>query len=50
MIEDLAKDCKKPDWIVDKKDLSEVKKKLESEFTADLKKAFPLEINKKDQI
>ena len=40
MIEDLAKECRKPDWIVEKKDLSEVKKKLESEFTAELKKAF----------
>ena len=40
MIEDLAKECKKPDWVVEKKDLSEVKKKLEEEFTADLKKAF----------
>ncbi|MDC3151417.1 polyribonucleotide nucleotidyltransferase [Candidatus Pelagibacter sp.] len=42
MIEDLAKECKKPDWIVEKKDLSEVKKKLESEFTKDLKKAFSI--------
>ena len=32
MIEDLAKDCKKPDWDVEKKDLSSVKKKLESKF------------------
>jgi len=40
MIEDLAKECKKPDWVVEKKDLSEVKKKLEKEFTADLTKAF----------
>ncbi len=40
MIEDLAKECKKPDWVVEKKDLSEVKKKLEEEFTGDLKKAF----------
>ena len=40
MIEDLAKECKKPDWVVEKKDLSEVKKKLEDEFTADLTKAF----------
>ena len=40
MIEDLAKECRKPDWIVEKKDLSEVKKKLEAEFTAELKKAF----------
>ena len=40
MIEELAKDCKKPDWIIEKKDLSEVRKKLESEFTDELKKAF----------
>ncbi len=39
-IEQLAKECKKPDWVVEKKDLSEVKKKIEEEFTADLKKAF----------
>ena len=40
MIEDLAKECRKPDWTVEKKDLSEIKKKLEEEFTGDLKKAF----------
>ena len=40
MIEQLAKECKKPDWIIEKKDLSEVRKKLEDEFTTDLKKAF----------
>ncbi len=40
MIEQLAKECKKPDWVVEKKDLTEVKKKLEEEFAADLKKAF----------
>ena len=40
MIEDLAKECRKPEWIVEKKDLSEVKKKLEKTFTEDLKKAF----------
>ena len=40
MIEELANECKKPDWIVEKKDLSEVKKKLEETFTEDLKKAF----------
>ncbi len=40
MIEELAKECRKPDWVVEKKDLSEVKKKLEKEFTDDLKKAF----------
>ena len=40
MIEDLAKECRKPEWDVEKKDLSEVKKKLEETFTEDLKKAF----------
>ena len=40
MIEELASECKKPDWVVEKKDLSEVKKKLEEEFTGDLTKAF----------
>jgi polyribonucleotide nucleotidyltransferase len=44
MIEDLAKECKKPDWEVEKKDLTEVKKKLEEEFTKDLKKAFSIKI------
>ncbi|WP_075534387.1 polyribonucleotide nucleotidyltransferase [Candidatus Pelagibacter communis] len=40
MIEDLAKECRKPDWDIEKKDLTEIRKKLESEFTDDLKKAF----------
>ena len=40
MIEDLAKECRKPDWEIEKKDLTEIRKKLESEFTDDLKKAF----------
>ncbi len=40
MIEDLAKECRKPEWTVEKKDLSEIKNKLEEEFTEDLKKAF----------
>ena len=40
MIEDIAKECRKPAWAIEKKDLSEVKKKLESTFTEDLKKAF----------
>ena len=40
MIEELAKECRKPEWTVEKKELSEVKKKLEEEFTEDLKKAF----------
>ena len=30
MIEELAAECKKPDWVVEKKDLSEVKKKIQS--------------------
>ncbi len=42
MIEELASECKKPDWVVEKKDLSEVKKKIEEEFTDDLKKAFSI--------
>ncbi len=42
MIEDLAKECKKPAWDVEKKDLSTVKKKLEKEFNKDLKKAFSI--------
>ena len=50
MIEELAKECKKPEWKVEKKDLSEVKKKLESTFTKDLKKLLLQEISKIDQI
>ncbi len=42
MIEKLAKECKKSDWVVEKKDLSEVKKKLEKEFKTDLTKAFSI--------
>ena len=42
MIEDLAKECRKEEWVVEKKDLSEVRKKLEDEFTADLTKAFSI--------
>ena len=48
MIEELAKECKKPEWTVEKKDLSEVKKKLEETFTEDLKKAFATR-NKQDR-
>ncbi len=48
MIEELAKECRKPDWVVEKKDLFEVKKKLEKEFTEDLKKAFST-IDKQDR-
>ncbi len=39
-IEELAKECRKPEWTVEKKDLSVVKKKLGETFTKDLKKAF----------
>ncbi len=42
MIEELASECKKTDWVVEKKDLSEVKKKIEEEFTDELKKAFSI--------
>ena len=42
MIEELAAECKKPDWVVEKKDLSEVKKKIEDEFADKLKKAFSI--------
>jgi Polyribonucleotide nucleotidyltransferase (polynucleotide phosphorylase) len=42
MIQEIAKECKKPDWVIEKKDLSEVKNKLESEFTEELKKAFSI--------
>ncbi len=41
-IEELAKECKKPDWVVEKKDLSEIKKKIEKEFKNDLIKAFSI--------
>ncbi len=42
MIEELAKECRKPDWEIEKKDLSDVKQKLEKEFTEKLKKAFSI--------
>ncbi len=42
MIEELAKECRKKEWVLEKKDLSEVKKKLEDEFTANLTKAFSI--------
>ena len=46
MIEELASECRKPDWVVEKKDLSEVKKKIENEFTDELKKAFSIKDKK----
>ncbi|MSP10229.1 MAG: polyribonucleotide nucleotidyltransferase [Pelagibacteraceae bacterium] len=48
MIEELAKECKKPNWVVENKDLSEVKKILEKEFNEDLVKAFATK-NKQDR-
>ncbi len=48
MIEELAKECRKPEWTVEKKDLTGVKKKLEENFTEDLKKAFAT-IDKQDR-
>ena len=48
MIEELAKECRKPEWTVEKKDLSEVKKKLADNFTEDLTKAFGT-IDKQDR-
>ena len=49
MIEDLAKECRKPEWAIEKKDVSEVKK-LEETFTKILKKLLQQETNKIDQI
>jgi len=43
MIEELSAECKKPDWVIEKKDLSEVKKKIEDKFTDELKKAFSIQ-------
>ncbi len=40
LIEDLAKECKKPKWEVEKKDLSPVSKNLDKKFNQDLKAAF----------
>ncbi len=42
MIEDLAKECRKTEWIVERKDLSEVKKRLKEEYSETLKKAFSI--------
>ena len=39
-IEKLVKDCGKEQWVVEKKDLSEIKETLEATFTEDLQKAF----------
>ncbi len=45
-IEELAKECRKTAWVVEKKDLSEVKNKLKKEFTKDLEKAFSIKDKK----
>ena len=45
-IEELAKECGKPAWEVEKKDLSAVKKKLEKEFKKELEKAFSIKDKK----
>ncbi len=42
MIDELAKECRKPEWVVEKKDLSDVKKNLEDNLSVDLKKAFSI--------
>jgi len=46
IIEELAKECGKPAWEVEKKDLSAVKKKLEKEFKKELEKAFSIKDKK----
>jgi len=46
-IEKLAKECGKETWIVEKKDLSEVKKKISENLTKDLVKAFSIKDKKK---
>ena len=50
MIEELAKECRKPEWTVEKKDLSEVKKNLKKLLRKILKKHLLQETNKRDQI
>ncbi len=45
-IEELAKECRKNAWEIEKKDLSEVTKNLEKEFTKDLEKAFSIKDKK----
>ena len=40
MIEELAKECRKPEWTVEKKDYLKLRKNLKETFTEDLKKAF----------
>ena len=46
-IEKLAKDCGKEKWVVEKKNLSELEKKISGSFNADLKKAFAIKDKQK---
>ena len=42
-IEKLVKDCGKEQWVVEKKDLSELEKKISNSFKKDLTKAFSIQ-------
>ena len=46
-IEKLVKDCGKEQWIVEKKDLSELEKKISDSFKKDLAKAFSIKDKQK---
>ena len=46
-IEKLVKDCGKEQWIVEKKDLSELEKKISDSFKKDLTKAFSIKDKQK---
>ena len=45
-IEKLAKDCSKDKWILEKKDLSKIQKKISKSLTKDLEKAFSIKDKK----
>jgi len=45
-IEKLAKQCRKEPWVVEKKDLSELKKKISDNLNSDLEKAFSVKDKK----
>ncbi len=45
-IEKLAKDCAKKPWILEKKDLSKLRKKISDELTSDLEKVFSVKDKK----
>ena len=46
-IEKLVKDCGKEQWVVEKKDLSELQKKISDNFKKDLKTAFSIKDKQK---